>query len=82
MSFLSIEIRKKENGSFQAHCPELAIYCDGNSEPEALNKMESLILFELTKHSQEDFPENLQSEIDNKFMGTKIMYVPHKTRIH
>lgn len=82
MSVLSIEVHRKSNGGFRASCPELDIYCEAHSEPEAVTRMQSLILFELTK-TDNDVPlgEGFTPD-DNDFLEMKFLYVPPKTRVH
>ena len=82
MSILSIEIHKKDNGDFQAHCPELELHCIGASETEAVNRMESLILFELTKRDDSLLPEQNFQQFDGMVSGSKTFYVPPNTRVH
>ena len=79
---ISVKARDGRLGEFIAACPELSVSCQGQTEEEALSKLQSLICFHVT--SREDIlpvagqiPEGLP--VPN---SVKILYVPDKLREH
>ena len=76
-------------GSFAASCPELGLFCQADTEEEVVNRIQSLIAFQLTR-SEMEHPGG-PSIIANGKPGTlhtggggcrtTLLYVPHRTQV-
>lgn len=75
-------------GSFAASCPELGLFCQADTEEEAVNRIQSLIAFQLTR-SEVVHPGG-PSTIGHGKPGTlhtgggcrtTLLYVPHRTHV-
>ena len=76
-------------GSFAASCPELGLFCQADTEEEAVNRIQSLIAFQLTR-SEVDHPADFISTANmkqGKHQGrnggcrTTVLYMPHRTHV-
>ena len=82
---ISIKTRSSSDGQFVATCPELAVSCQGQTEEEALNKLQSLVYFHvLSRDGFGEFDTELRQVIrrgDGK-PAVKVLYLPDKLRVH
>ena len=85
MQNISIKTRSNSDGQFVASCPELSVSCQGETEEEALNKLQSLIYFHVSScEAIGEFDAGRRQIIrrDDNSTTTKVLYLPDKVRIH
>jgi len=76
--------------SFAASCPELGLSCQADSEEEAVNKIQSLIAFQLTCNEMEHLGHANAagsdaaaeaSPISRARAGFVVLYLPYRTHV-
>ena len=85
MQNISFKTRSDPNGQFVATCPELSVSCQGETEEEAINKLQSLIYFHVSSCEgigELDAERRQIIRRDDNSAKTKVLYLPEKVRIH
>jgi len=74
-------------GSFAASCPELGLFCQGDTEEEAVNRIQSLIAFQLTCSQAESLCHADKTNSTKPVTPTRgkvtweMFYLPHRTNV-
>ena len=82
---INIKTRTGTDGQFIATCPELSVSCQGQTEEEALNKLQSLIYFHVSSQGGAgEFDAEMKRVVRREEGAStiKVLYVPDRLRIH
>jgi hypothetical protein len=82
---LTVEIRERRDGSFEAHCPELAISARGRYAEEAVDNLQQTVLSSLSEGFNVSFYEtNNLKAIEDILMQNPHCYfaVPQDPQVH
>jgi len=67
--------------SFAASCPELGLSCQADSEEEALNRIQSLIAFQLTCNEMETMGRADTRSLPRTRAPLVVLYLPYRTQV-
>ena len=84
MSKVSIKTRADSSGQYVATCPELSVSCQGQTEEEALSKLQSLICLHVSSQAGLSCVDGELRPVlrYSEGHGVKVLYVPDRIRIH
>lgn len=85
---LEIRVRAMQAGTFAASCPELGLFCQADTEEEAVNTIQTLIAFRLTctvvddlRHASTDSGLTAHQPGHSMLSDMKVFYTPHRTSV-
>jgi len=82
---ITIEVRGKTDGDYQATCRQIGISCQGESLEEVLERIKELVVFYFSTVDQSNMSREEQAEATRRlslYLKGKNLYLPPDPKIH
>jgi len=80
-----IEVRRYDDGEYQAYCPDMGVSCRGRSLEDVLERIKDLLSFYFSAIDESDMPFEEQADLRRElslYLKGKNLFVPRDPKVH